>query len=590
MLRDRFLIPLIWLAKQTEANGKPVQVIYAGTFHLADRDQVIEITEDMIDQMVANFAAVDGPDRLPISVNHSSHTEKLETARAVGWVVSLAKEKTKDQVSLMASPRWLEDTLEAIRNEEFKYISAEIVFKDADRTTGEAIGCHLVGMALTNIPAIPDLRPIALAVSDLATRVQFAKERISRQLQLAQKSLLEQFFAVMDAFYRAFPAINETCYDVVEAYVDNLIVVILAPDFQKMYRVGYTTKDGVFSFDPRGQWQEVERQYVPVGQKDVAAVQGEPDITLPYPNEHAARITDPDQYDSMRRKNNEMGDGVHVIYGIKDGKSEVQAIRFDAKKFTPAEAKKWCKDHDFKPIEFEPATDVSANQNNATGVGEAPQTIEKEEGMDEQKIRELLGLAPDADLMQALTELKTKAATVDALTAEVGTLKTEKAAVEAAKGEADTALSAKQEEVVTLTTQVKAVDTEKVELTARVEKLEAEKAEKDAQALRQKALAERKVTPAEFVRADGTPSDLAGLARSQPALFASIMEGRTAYDADLFTELSAAATEDPPAGDNDAFWTAVDAYHETNPGTKPAVARAAVLAAHPEFAKLFTQA
>jgi HK97 family phage major capsid protein/HK97 family phage prohead protease len=76
----------------------------------------------------------------------------------------------------------------------------------------------------------------------------------------------------------------------------------------------------------------------------------------PYPNEHAARLTDPDQYDSIRRVNDEFGAGIDAIYGIKDGTSELQAIRFDADRFTPAEARQWLSEHDFDPMMFEEAT------------------------------------------------------------------------------------------------------------------------------------------------------------------------------------------------------------------------------------------
>ena len=76
----------------------------------------------------------------------------------------------------------------------------------------------------------------------------------------------------------------------------------------------------------------------------------------PYPNEHAARLTDPDQYDEIRRVNDDFGAGIDAIYGIKDGTSELQAIRFDADRFTPAEARKWLADHDFDPMMFEEAT------------------------------------------------------------------------------------------------------------------------------------------------------------------------------------------------------------------------------------------
>lgn len=60
---------------------------------------------------------------------------------------------------------------------------------------------------------------------------------------------------------------------------------------------------------------------------------------MPFPNEHAARLIPPGRFDTFRRRNNAGGQGVHFIFGIKTGpprKSELQAIRFDAKKFTVA--------------------------------------------------------------------------------------------------------------------------------------------------------------------------------------------------------------------------------------------------------------
>lgn len=83
----------------------------------------------------------------------------------------------------------------------------------------------------------------------------------------------------------------------------------------------------------------------------------------PYPNEHAARLKDPSQYDSFARKNDELGDGIDAIYGIKDGKTELQAIRFDKTKFSVAEAKEWLKSHQFEPIEFEEASERSQMEN-----------------------------------------------------------------------------------------------------------------------------------------------------------------------------------------------------------------------------------
>lgn len=76
----------------------------------------------------------------------------------------------------------------------------------------------------------------------------------------------------------------------------------------------------------------------------------------PYPNEHAARLKDPGQYDRIRRVNDEFGAGIDAIYGIKNETAELQAIRFDADRFTPAQAREWLSDHDYDPIEFEEAT------------------------------------------------------------------------------------------------------------------------------------------------------------------------------------------------------------------------------------------
>jgi HK97 family phage major capsid protein/HK97 family phage prohead protease len=80
------------------------------------------------------------------------------------------------------------------------------------------------------------------------------------------------------------------------------------------------------------------------------------EMERPYPNEHAARLTDPDQYDSLRRENGAGGPGIDFIYGIKGGESEIQAIRFSSAHYTPAEARNWLGEHDFNPIMFEEAT------------------------------------------------------------------------------------------------------------------------------------------------------------------------------------------------------------------------------------------
>lgn len=77
----------------------------------------------------------------------------------------------------------------------------------------------------------------------------------------------------------------------------------------------------------------------------------------PYPNEHAARLEDPDKYVRFRRDNDAGGSGIDFIYGIlASGGAELQAIRFDKNRYTVAQAKDWLNEHDHKPIMFEEAT------------------------------------------------------------------------------------------------------------------------------------------------------------------------------------------------------------------------------------------
>ena len=77
----------------------------------------------------------------------------------------------------------------------------------------------------------------------------------------------------------------------------------------------------------------------------------------PYANEHAFRLHDPSKYTKFRRHNDAFGSGVHAIYGItKDGKAELQALRFSADKFSMEEARAWVKRHNYHPIESSGAT------------------------------------------------------------------------------------------------------------------------------------------------------------------------------------------------------------------------------------------
>lgn len=77
---------------------------------------------------------------------------------------------------------------------------------------------------------------------------------------------------------------------------------------------------------------------------------------MPYPNEHACRLVDPKEFDEFRRENEKItvnGKPVDVIFGIKDGKSKIQALRYKKSVWSVEEARNDCKNRG--GILFEPA-------------------------------------------------------------------------------------------------------------------------------------------------------------------------------------------------------------------------------------------
>ena len=82
------------------------------------------------------------------------------------------------------------------------------------------------------------------------------------------------------------------------------------------------------------------------------------EMARPYPNEHAATIVNSDQFDTFRRSNDERGEGIDYIFGIKDNEegAELQSIRFRLTQYSSSQALDWLKENEFDPIKFEPAT------------------------------------------------------------------------------------------------------------------------------------------------------------------------------------------------------------------------------------------
>jgi hypothetical protein len=70
---------------------------------------------------------------------------------------------------------------------------------------------------------------------------------------------------------------------------------------------------------------------------------------MPYPNEHAARQLEPGSFKAFRRSALGLPKGISAIIGVRsNGKTAIQSLRFDAKYWTPSQARKWLKSHNFK--------------------------------------------------------------------------------------------------------------------------------------------------------------------------------------------------------------------------------------------------
>jgi hypothetical protein len=88
---------------------------------------------------------------------------------------------------------------------------------------------------------------------------------------------------------------------------------------------------------------------------------------MPYPNEHAARVRNPDSFEPDTFRSKELKDGIRLILGkLKGGNGSmvVQAYRFSVDKFTVEQVKKWLEDNKIKYISFEPAQPVSETGGN----------------------------------------------------------------------------------------------------------------------------------------------------------------------------------------------------------------------------------
>ncbi len=87
----------------------------------------------------------------------------------------------------------------------------------------------------------------------------------------------------------------------------------------------------------------LQRHRSALGLKDI-----EPDESKPYENEFSCRLADPSNFDRFRRKNGAVkhqGKRIDFIFGIKNNKAVLQAMRYPKSIWKASEVKNHCTDH-----------------------------------------------------------------------------------------------------------------------------------------------------------------------------------------------------------------------------------------------------
>jgi hypothetical protein len=126
--------------------------------------------------------------------------------------------------------------------------------------------------------------------------------------------------------------------------------------------------------------------------ENIKGENGLPEEFKPYPNEHSARLQNPNKFDKFRRKADgklynkiKVPSTIDILWGhLKDGEDDdwaAQALRFPIKNWTATEAKQWLKDNDIKYERFEPA------KKSLEGVLERVLTIESADNLSPESVR-----------------------------------------------------------------------------------------------------------------------------------------------------------------------------------------------------------
>ena len=464
---------IIWLLHHIDlqANGKPVECLWCipgdegQTFFIRHIGE-LRVTEAMLSQIVANFQRFDKtPSRVPLQVNHVTDSGNMDESKAVGWVVDLAVRRSADRVSLEFLPSWSEEAREAIEAGGFRFVSVGLELAAIDAETGEPIGPRLREISLTNQPAIPNLRPIELAL-DLDTRLEVDAARLANGMsEDGEPDMMDFARALCQAFYAAYPDTDGCTWMMEAVFYESRQMVVTecvreasgngVAMAERMWRLAFAVaEDGAITFAQREDWERVEQQFVPV----------------------------------------------------KDEESDMDEMSKTPAAITVSE----------KKIPQQPG-----------GAGR-PAEAHKEIRMDNliKQIEAVLAAVGVQIDLTGLTAETVDRLDLSALIAEASRLKGLEGELAQTKADAEKQLTDSERKVIVLSTKADSAAETVTKLSARIETLESEKSQREADAAIDAALRAGKLLPAEI---DGADAPMRLMAFKDPAMFQAILNKRPAH-------------------------------------------------------------
>lgn len=126
-----------------------IEILKVGRIY--DRD--LKITEEMLDDFIQHFKDNVYGTELQVNFSHDREGE------AAGWI----KDLYRVEQTLFAKVEWTPIGQEKIKNKQFRYTSSELQLRYPHHANGEMVKNVLIGVALTNVPAVKGMKEVTLS-------------------------------------------------------------------------------------------------------------------------------------------------------------------------------------------------------------------------------------------------------------------------------------------------------------------------------------------------------------------------------------------------------------------------------------------